>query len=490
MLNKDVNLEYDILDNYASETSIINQQILTVENSSKELDTERLPKHFQISQNFTDSLEGISENGDNITVDETQLRSELEKIKDERQQLIEENLGLQGDLKELEGERDKLARVIGIMKTEWEKQYQKLQMGYQKLQIDFKESEINRIALESQLSELRQEYDKLEKPSSRVEEITDRLQEVENQKSALSKVFESQMKVIAAEREGWQQRETELTDHQKSINNALKKRESEVKTLRQELNVTLADKQTMKQKLIEVGKEKMLVDGRIRELESEKKKFGEKLLKLTDEKGKLTNKLTDSKKQLDKNKAQIAALAKKLAEADVEQQKIIQTFEKSMAQSEKTCANLRNKLNAVQKENEQLIQGNIVSFKRNVSEISFETNDKISSDSSTTETLIDKDNDNTINPLTLEQRIIELENSLKLSKSDCDRLNEKLAQIQVEYLNAVNDKDQLTLVKRESDKKVKALEAQLESVGKEHGTNNSNELKINDDLRSREILST
>ncbi|CAG8806522.1 4257_t:CDS:1, partial [Racocetra fulgida] len=121
-----------------------------------------------------------------------------------------------------------------------------------------------------------------------------------------------------------------------------------------------------------------------------------------------------------------------------------------------------NKLITVQKENDQLIQGSRESFKRNVSGMSFESNDKISSDSSTTETLIDKDHDDTVNPLTLEQRITELEHSLKLSKSECVRLNEKLAQIQVEYLNAVNDKDQLTLAKRESDKKVKALEAQLE----------------------------
>ncbi|CAG8720784.1 3851_t:CDS:1, partial [Racocetra fulgida] len=314
MLNKDVNLECDILDNYTSETSTINQQNFTVETSSKELDTEHFPNHFQVSPNLTDSLEETSENVDNITttVDATQLTTELKMIKNERQQLIEENLGLQGNLKELEGERDKLARLIVMMKVEWEKQYQKLQVDYQKLQVDFKESEINRISLESQLSELRQEYDKLEKSSSRVEEITDRLQEVENQKSALSKMFQDQQNNVqmlrmgmAAEREGWQQREAEL-----------KKCESEVKTLRQELNVTLTDKQTMKQKLIEVGKEKMLVDGRIRELESEKKKLGERLLKITDEKGKLTSQLTDYKKQLDKNKAQIAALAKKLAEAD------------------------------------------------------------------------------------------------------------------------------------------------------------------------------
>ncbi|CAG8527928.1 14577_t:CDS:2 [Dentiscutata erythropus] len=467
MLNKDADLESDILGilnqtNSPTETlhQEKNQPNSTTENLHKEkLDTEHSPKHFQISSNITDPLEGI---------------------KDERQQLFEENLGLQGDLKEIEGERDKLIGLIGVMKLKWEKQYQKLQM-------EFQGSNTNQKSLESQLLELRQEYDKLKKSSSKVEEITDRLHEVENQKSALSKIFEDQqngvqmlMKGMAAEREEWQQREAVFTDNQNSINNSLKKCESEVKSLRQELNVALVDKQTMKQKLIEVGKEKMLVDVRVKELESEKKKLGEKLTKLIDEKGKLSSQLTDSKKLLDKNKSQIAALAKKLAETDVEQQKIVQTFEKSLAQSEKTCENLRIKLNKVEKEKGQLIQGNIGSFKKDETGIPL----KRSSDSVVTETLNGKDNSNVINSLTLEQRIIELENALKLSTTECDRLNEKLAQVEVGYLNAVNDKDQLALAKRESDKKVKALEAQLESVstGKEHESNNTNEYKMKDDF--------
>ncbi|KAF0520291.1 leucine-rich repeat-containing protein [Gigaspora margarita] len=467
MLNEDVDLENDILGDYASETSILNQENSVTEVLHKEtLDTKN---HFKTSSNITDPLEEVSENDNNnktTITDVNQLIVELEKIKEERQQLVEENLGLQGDLKEFEGERDKLIGLIGVMKVEWEKQYQKLQS-------EFQESNINRNSLESQLSELRLEYDKLKKTSSKVEEITDRLHEVENQKSALSKIFEDQqngvqmlMKGMAAEREEWQQREAKFIENQTSINNTLKKYESEVKTLKQELNATLADKQTMKQKLIEVGKEKMSVDVRIRELESEKKKFGGKLEKLIDEKGKLSSQLTDSKKILEKNKLQISTLAKKLAAADVEQQKLVQTFEKSMTQSEKTCENLRNKLRTLQKEKDKLIQGNIGSLKNDETDVPFETDDKRSSDNVVTEVLNDKDNTDVTKSksLTLEQRIIELENSLKLSKSECARLNEKLAQVQVGYLNAVNDKDQLALSKRESDKKVKALEAQLESV--------------------------
>ncbi|CAG8600676.1 7255_t:CDS:2, partial [Scutellospora calospora] len=371
--------------------------------------------------------------------------------------------------------------LISIMKIQWEKEYQKLKLSFQ-------ESEINRISLETQITELRQEQDRLKLNSSKIEEITDKLQAVENQKSALSKIFVDQqnsvqmfMKGMAAEREEWQQREAELVDHQTTINNALKKSESEVKSLKQELNITLIDKQTMKQKLIEVGKEKMLVDVRIRELESEKKKFGSKLTKLTDDKLKLTNQLTDSKKLLDKNKAQIATLTKKLAETDVEQRKIIQTFEKSMVQSEKTCANLMNKLNTAQQEKDQLRQnilGSIGSFKSDDTETPLETNDMRLSD---IETLNNNTITETMKPLSLEQRIIELENSLKLSKSECARLNEKLSEVQIGYLNAINDKDQLASSKRESDKKIKTLEAQLESVGKKHGINNSNELKMKDE---------
>jgi predicted nucleic acid-binding Zn-ribbon protein len=64
----------------------------------------------------------------------------------------------------------------------------------------------------------------------------------------------------------------------------------------------------------------------------------------------------------------------------------------------------------------------------------------------------------------LGQKVKELENLLKTSQEECDRLNETLAQVQMGYLDAMNDKDQLTHEKREIDKRLRNLESQYEEV--------------------------
>ncbi|CAG8677697.1 1683_t:CDS:2, partial [Scutellospora calospora] len=75
MLNNDID---DFLGDYTSENSVINQTTFSTEASHEDLNSihqDYIPKHYQISSNNIDF-------------------KELDIIKDERQQLIEENLGL------------------------------------------------------------------------------------------------------------------------------------------------------------------------------------------------------------------------------------------------------------------------------------------------------------------------------------------------------------------------------------------------------------
>ena len=64
----------------------------------------------------------------------------------------------------------------------------------------------------------------------------------------------------------------------------------------------------------------------------------------------------------------------------------------------------------------------------------------------------------------LEKKIYDLENSLKSTKNEHDRLNEKSTQIQMEYLEAVHNKDQLIEEKHIVERKIQSLEIKLEDI--------------------------
>ncbi|CAG8731459.1 13922_t:CDS:2, partial [Racocetra persica] len=398
-----------------------------------------------------------------ISSEKTQILAELEKIKEERQHIEEECLELKAELKKIVEERDTLAGLINIMKVKWEKEYQNLQAKYQ-------ESELNITLLESRVMELQQEHvrtqsELYELRSSREVE-SEKLQAVENQKAALSKFFEDQqngvqmmMKGIAAEREAWQRKETELVEQQLIIQETMKRKETEVDALRKELENVLADKRAIKQKLIDAGKENVEANGRIRELEAEKKRNENELAKLKNVEGKFSIQLGDSKKQIEKHKAQILTLTKKVAEAETEKRKIIQAFEKTMATTERNSVYLKNELDLMKQEKENLIRNKFHEKEKLMSK-KFHGSSFLTQFGISEEPIIDGNDKIDI----LEQRVVELENSLKTSNLECDRLRETLADVQFKYLDTINDKDQLILTKRELDKKVKALNDQLEDV--------------------------
>ncbi|CAB4411920.1 unnamed protein product [Rhizophagus irregularis] len=226
------------------------------------------------------------------------LASDLDNAKEEMQRIHEEGLSLKGEVKELEGERNKLAGVISIMKEEWEKQYKNLKEKFQ-------QSEVERIDLLSQVTDFQEENLKLK-------ETTENL---DKQKDALSKLLEEHqngmqtlMKDMASEREVWRQKEADLITNHESMESEFKQKGSELIIVREELEIARSERQTMKQKLIDVGKEKVAADIKVRELETEKKKIEGDLSKISEEKSRLSSQLTDARKQLDRLKEQFKDL--------------------------------------------------------------------------------------------------------------------------------------------------------------------------------------
>ncbi|CAG8746397.1 16295_t:CDS:1, partial [Cetraspora pellucida] len=224
-VEEDTNLDDVSLDDRPSENNtelIDNTNDITETISYEELNKKHkcsVQKNLKMSTdliNFRTKIEELENDNNSISSEKTQIFTELEKIKEERQHLEEECLELKAELKKLVEERDTLAGLINIMKVRWEKEYQKLQAKYQ-------ESEFNKTYLESRVTELQQEHVKTQSElyelrSSREVE-SEKLQTIENQKAALSKVFEDQqngvqmmMKGMAAEREAWQQKEAEIIE--------------------------------------------------------------------------------------------------------------------------------------------------------------------------------------------------------------------------------------------------------------------------------------
>ncbi|CAB5186881.1 unnamed protein product [Rhizophagus irregularis] len=139
------------------------RRLETAEMSYSELST----KHQQFVQ------KNLQMSTDLISLRNKRLASDLDNAKEEMQRIHEEGLSLKGEVKELEGERNKLAGVISIMKEEWEKQYKNLKEKFQ-------QSEVERIDLLSQATDFQEENLKLK-------EATENL---DKQKDALSKLLE------------------------------------------------------------------------------------------------------------------------------------------------------------------------------------------------------------------------------------------------------------------------------------------------------------
>jgi chromosome segregation ATPase len=155
---------------------------------------------------------------------------------------------------------------------------------------------------------------------------------------------------------------------------------------------------------------------------------------------------------------QIVSLNKKLSEADGQRHSVIQNIDKSAEQAEKTISMLRNKLVKAQNEMNVLKEQHekeMASFTE-VMQTRLETLERRQRQRN----LSTSDGENVVS----EQKVKELENLLKELQGERDRINETLAQVQMKYLDAINDKDQLTHEKREVDKRYRNLESQYQEV--------------------------
>ncbi|CAG8572239.1 19098_t:CDS:1, partial [Racocetra fulgida] len=173
----------------------------------------------------------------------------------------------------------------------------------------------------------------------------------------------------------------------------------------------------------------------------------------------------------------LLSLNKKLQAADDELHANVRTFEQLIAQAEKT---FRGKIEKMQREHTQDKEKMQREHQNTIGMFNKQKEEEIAQISKTMQMRVEalekrhrdmaaaefseNNGSNSKRVLILEQEKSQLENSLKSTQSECVRLNDTLKQLQMGYLDAVNDKDLLTNAKREVEKKIKAMEIELQEV--------------------------
>nr|CAG8532144.1 6387_t:CDS:10 [Entrophospora candida] len=460
-LNQELREEIKTLkDNYNKKVSEINKKQealkelessyneLKVKHQESQANSSKISKKLGDVENERELLEkdnqDLNEEKSQLIDEKQELIKEIERLKEEIQNSEEEKLALKSDLVEVQGAHKTVADVLKFMKVEWETQYQTLKAECNESQERIKE-----------LQELAESNNAKSNETSGLEEI---IKDLQRQKKAQDiildehqKGMQTLMKDTASEREQWRQKEQDLIQSYESIELQMNQKESELNIIRDELENAIRDKKVMKEKLINVGREKVVAG-------SDKKRIETELAKTLEEKRNLSNVLQQ----------QLVSLNKQLSIKDDEQHDLIQTVEKLTLRTEQTAATYKSKISALQKQHEEEMkslttdmQKKLESLEKKQKNMSLNSNNSRSSSKYYNE----NGNGNLVEiKKQLEKRVFELENSLESTKSEYNRLDEKLTQVEMKYLESVHEKGQLVEDKRNAERKIKSLEMKLENI--------------------------
>ncbi|CAJ0843497.1 4695_t:CDS:2 [Entrophospora sp. SA101] len=506
-LNQELREEIKTLkDNYNKKVSELNKKQealkelessyneLKVKHQESQANSSKISRKLGDVENERELLEkdnqDLNEEKSQLIDEKQELIKEIERLKEEIQNSEEEKLALKSDLVEVQGAHKTVADVLKFMKVEWETQYQTLKAECNESQERIKE-----------LQELAESNNAKSNETNRLEEI---IQDLQRQKKAQDiildehqKGMQTLMKDTASEREQWRQKEQDFIQSYESIELQMNQKESELNIIRDELENAIKDKKVMKEKLINVGREKVVAD-------SDKKRIENELAKTLEEKRNLSSQLIDARRQLDRFKEQLksikimeknierdnnnsnnellskqkqeldvlqqqlVSLNKQLSIKDDEQHDLIQTVEQLTLRTEQTAATYKSKISALQKQHEEELkslttdmQAKLESLEKKQKNQSLNSNNSRSSSKYHNE----NGNGNLVDiKKQLEKRVFELENSLESTKSEYNRLDEKLTQVEMKYLESVHEKGQLVEDKRNAERKIKSLEMKLENM--------------------------
>jgi chromosome segregation ATPase len=199
-----------------------------------------------------------------------------------------------------------------------------------------------------------------------------------------------------------------------------------------------------------------------------------------------TSKITSLMMQVEEYKvthqnleAQIATLTQQLQELHQEKNSTITAFEHSITQAEKTVDGLRDKIKTMAIEHEEETKQILKNHQLSIQELNKQKEDEIvkiteftqsklaaleKRQRNITNTADRSNNDDTKKVNILEKRLSELENSLRESRSECEKLNEKIMQVQQRYADSISEKDKVVKERNDMEKKIKSMDAELKVV--------------------------
>ncbi|GBC02194.1 hypothetical protein RclHR1_00450029 [Rhizophagus clarus] len=199
-----------------------------------------------------------------------------------------------------------------------------------------------------------------------------------------------------------------------------------------------------------------------------------------------TSKITSLTMQIEEYKvthqnleAQIATLTQQLQELHREKNSTITAFEHSITQAEKTVDGLREKIKTMATEHEEekklISKNHQLSLQKlnkqkddEIVEITEFTQSRLAAlekrQRNITNTTDRFNNDDAKKVEILEKRLLELENSLRESRSECDKLNEKIMHVQQKYADSISEKDKVVKERKDMEKKIKSMDAELKMI--------------------------
>ncbi|CAB4495693.1 unnamed protein product [Rhizophagus irregularis] len=179
--------------------------------------------------------------------------------------------------------------------------------------------------------------------------------------------------------------------------------------------------------------------------------------------------------------AQIATLTQQLQEFHQEKNSTITAFEHSITQAEKTVGGLRDKIKTMAIEHEEEKKQIFKKHQLSIQELNKQKEDEIvkiteftqsrlaelekrQRNITTTNTTDRFNNDDAKKVDILEKRLSELENSLRESRFECNKLNEKIMNVQQRFADSISEKDKVMKERNDMEKKIKSMDAELKEV--------------------------
>ncbi|CAG8546826.1 10731_t:CDS:2 [Paraglomus occultum] len=400
-------------------------------------------------------------------------RTDKEAMKQKLIEVGREKVSVDNRIRELEGEKKKIEEDMKKLEsrlTDKTREYDRLK----EQSAQWRESDKQKRLLEQEINEMKRGRGEKDLQISHLETEMDKKDAEIRQLDTLKKQLQAKIEGLEASQTRFN---SKLRAAEADASTAMRNADSQVREMQNRLNNSQNEIEELHNQITEL-KQKLIEKEGFRSPPRSPHTREDVNVRLST----ATQTIMSLEKQVEKLKAvqdmlnsENAALKKSLSESETSQHAIMQAFEQSISQTEKTVSTLRERLDTTQKEcaleKERLIQTHkelTESLQQRYSEQMAELKNTLQSyekrERDLSATGHDARDSADVKLLRLQAQITSFEKELKESKNECLKLNEALSQVQMSYLDAVNEKDQILKTKKDLEKKLKSQEDDMQQL--------------------------